>query len=124
MRDAAGAPVIARGPSSIHVSISNADQTAIAVAARTRVGVDIVSVEDHGQPFVREAFVGGELRSWAQLLGCDQHSPPVACVAFAAKEAAVKWLCVGLTAPLHSIVLKPCEASRGLHMTGLGADSA
>lgn len=119
LRDAAGAPVIARGLGPVHVSISHADRTAVAVAARTRVGVDIVSVEDHGRPFVREAFATGELRSWARLLGCDQRSPLVACVAFAAKEAALKWLRVGLKAPLHSVVLN--HGKRRATCTWLGS---
>ena len=94
LRSADGVPVVARTPAltrvPVHVSISHADGFAMAAASRVPVGIDLVTVEDHGRAFSDDAFDAGELAAWESWLG--EGGCLAACVAFAAREAAYKCL--------------------------------
>ncbi len=75
----------------------------------TRVGVDVVEVEDHGAAFRAEAFHPSERGAFSHALG-DVDSAVVDCVAFAAKEAALKVLGVGLREGLRQVCVEaPAE---------------
>ncbi len=105
-----GAPRLAlsRWPAGeLRTSISHADGLALAAASRERVGIDLVAVEDHGSPFAAEAFAPGELDRWRGSLGSSATADEAVAVAFAAKEAALKWMGAGLTVPLHRVVVLP-----------------
>ncbi len=91
----------------LHVSISHADGLAVATAAHVPIGVDLVTVQSSEASFAREAFVAGELAGWASWFGVAAEDPFAAAAAFAAKEAASKWLGVGLTVPLLEFRVEP-----------------
>ena len=99
--DAARAPIPAA-----HLSITHSAGVAVAAAAVTPVGVDLTPAEPCARSFDEEAFLDGELDAWQRLLGA---SPPARtrAAAFAAKEAALKWLGVGLRAALHDVRVTP-----------------
>jgi 4'-phosphopantetheinyl transferase len=73
-----------------------------------RLGLDLVQVEPLGEPFAREAFAEGELAAWQARLG-DPGAPSdrTVATAFAAKEAALKWLGCGLRLPLGAVSVAP-----------------
>ncbi len=110
----------AAGPcSALHLSITHADGLALAAAADAAIGVDLVTVEPLESSFAREAFVPGELAGWASWLGMAAEAPFPAAVAFAAKEAASKWLGVGLTVPLLGFRVEPVGCRRVDRVCGL-----
>lgn len=96
----------------VHVSITHADGLAAAAAATEPIGVDLVALEPLGEAFAEEAFSADELAAWERWLGDARGSPRAACVAFAAKEAASKWLATGLTVPLRAIAVAPAGSGR------------
>lgn len=91
----------------VYVSISHADGLAVAAAGWERVGIDLVTMESYGEAFIEEAFAPGELDAWSRWLGERSRSERVVCAAFAAKEAAVKYLGCGLSVPLRSVRVIP-----------------
>lgn len=116
-RDTLGAIHVARGalPSEgCFVSITHADGLAIAAASTERLGVDIITLEagstalceETGEPREHERFA-----RWLELnRSGDRVSPELApVVLFSAKEAALKWLGVGLHAGLREIELRPWD---------------
>ncbi len=111
VRDAgSGRPRLAlhgRPLAAVGVSISHADGWAAAAACRQPVGLDLVTVEPLGTAFAAEAFAAGELDRWRAWLGDAWGLPMATAAAFAAKEAALKWLGIGLTVPLRSLVVSP-----------------
>jgi len=93
------------------ISITHVDGVAIAGAATTRIGLDLVSVEDRAASFDVEAFAPGELAAWGRALG-ENHAPAaIRAIAFAAKEAALKWRGTGLRDGLQSVRVAPLEVS-------------
>jgi phosphopantetheinyl transferase len=120
---AAGRPYVVRardgGRLGVQVSISHADGLAVAAAARRPVGLDLVTIEPLGTPLVEDAFQPGEVLAWAKFLShCTlgeasgdgsrkTTSDFVICAAFAAKEAALKWIGCGLRVPLQSVLVTP-----------------
>ncbi len=94
----------------VEVSISHCGPLALAVAARERVGVDLVEVEEQSAAFVEEAFAGEEIDRWAAALGLERMDPRVVAHAFAGKEALLKWLGQGFGLPLRSVGTWPSAA--------------
>jgi phosphopantetheinyl transferase len=106
-------------PLPAHVSISHAAGIAAAAAAPAAVGIDVVALEPLDRAFCEEAFPAGELSAWERWLGArGLHAP---CLAFAAKEAAVKWLGTGLTVPLHGVRVTPAGRRKAARLGGLDA---
>lgn len=108
--ETAGQP-IAVDPSGIriqavHLSITHSQGVAIAAAATEPIGIDLAPVAEYTRSFEEAAFLDGELDCWDQVLG-GSKSEPVRAVGFAAKEAALKWLGVGLRAGLHEVRVSP-----------------
>lgn len=98
----AGRPVL-HPPSDIALSISHAGNWAVAGAARGEpLGLDFEHLPlEVSSAFANEAFSPGELEVWA-----SQTADAVP-VAWAAKEAALKWLGVGLRAALQRVRVTP-----------------
>ncbi|MCC6812324.1 MAG: 4'-phosphopantetheinyl transferase superfamily protein [Deltaproteobacteria bacterium] len=96
-----GAPIV-HGPAQASVSISHTDGFAIAIAGPAPAAIDLVKLEPLPESLCEEAFTSAERRAWA-LSG----EPLAMTVAFAAKEAALKWLRVGMGTPLHSVRVMP-----------------
>lgn len=99
--------VIRGGDVAPEVSISHADGLAVAAAFPHRVGVDIATIQGQDPSFVRETFGEVELASWSEWLDSPGESPITITTAFAAKEAALKWLGTGLALPLRAIEVVP-----------------
>ncbi len=89
------------------VSISHVDGVALAAASWQRIGLDLMTIEALGDAFIEEAFAPEELSKWANIYQRNQLGDAEICTAFAAKEAALKWLGCGLRVPLHSVVVTP-----------------
>jgi 4'-phosphopantetheinyl transferase len=94
----------AGAPLPIELSITHADGLALAAAAWTPLGVDLVRIEELSDAFVDEAFAPGELLAWSR---CVDGEAERVCTAFAAKEAALKWLGCGMRVPLTSVTVLP-----------------
>ena len=92
-----------------HVSISHADGLAIAAACFARVGIDLASLQTQSQSFIEDAFSPPELTQWAAWLRSDRTSALTVTTAFAAKEAALKWLGTGFALPLRAIEIVPVD---------------
>jgi phosphopantetheinyl transferase (holo-ACP synthase) len=90
----------------VHLSITHSDGVAIATAARAPIGIDLTPVELRPRPFDDEAFLDHELDDWLRLLGASAPER-LRSIAFAAKEAALKWLGTGLRAALHDVRVTP-----------------
>ncbi len=90
-----------------HVSISHADGVAIAAAAFDRVGIDLVTIQSQSPSFIDETFDWRELEGWATWLQSEPASALTVTTAFAAKEAALKWLGAGFGIPLRGIEVAP-----------------
>lgn len=114
-RDELGAIAVRRGslPSEgCFVSITHADGLAIAAAAGVRIGIDIVTLEatsnsfceETGEPDEHERFVRW-LRENPQSDSLSSDVAPM--VLFSAKEAALKWLGVGLHVGLRELEVRP-----------------
>lgn len=112
---AAGAPLPA------HVSITHAGGVAAALASAVRCGLDLVVVEPVERAFLEEAFAPEELAAWAALAGGPPGGPLAAACAFAAKEAAVKWLGTGLAAPLLAVSTRPAGPAAAARLGRLPA---
>jgi 4'-phosphopantetheinyl transferase EntD len=97
---------------SLHVSISHADGLAIAAAAYCRIGIDLATIQPQAQSFLDETFSPRELGQWAAWLQSDPNSPLTVTTAFAAKEAALKWLGTGFGMALRGIEVCPRETDR------------
>ncbi len=104
------------------VSITHAAGLAAAAAAGSPIGLDIVAIEPVERSFRDDAFLPGETEAWSAWLGSDDPSL-AACAAFAAKEAALKWLGTGLSIPLLALRATPC-GGRGPARHGAGIRSA
>ncbi|WP_028399953.1 4'-phosphopantetheinyl transferase superfamily protein [Ectobacillus panaciterrae] len=91
----------------VHLSITHADKKAYAVASRSRIGIDNVTIEPYSSAFVEEVFQIGELKAWADWLGVELSHPLAVCSGFAAKEAFLKWMGVGLRYSLPMVQLTP-----------------
>lgn len=114
--EATGPPRLALSggsPCQVRASISHADGLAVAAASREAVGVDLVAVEDHGRAFEVEAFAPGELEAWRGWLGAAGGHRDAVAIAFAAKEAALKWTGTGLTVPLQDVAVRPLRRRPG-----------
>lgn len=90
----------------IHLSITHTDKKAYAAASRTRIGIDNVTIEPYNDAFVQDVFQPEELQAWADWLRSDRKHPLAVCTGFAAKEAFLKWLGIGLrgTLPMTQII--------------------
>jgi len=106
-------PVSAKGARlPAQVSITHASGFAVAVAGASPLGVDLVEVEPIERAFRDEAFLPHELAAWEAFTGDRPGADRAACVAFAAKEAALKWLGTGLALPLLSVSAVPSGGRR------------
>lgn len=94
------------------VSITHASGLAVAIAGVEPLGVDLVALEPIERAFREEAFSSDELSAWEAFTGDPPGGDRAACVAFAAKEAAVKWLGTGLTVPLLGVRAIPAGPPR------------
>lgn len=114
--EATGPPRLALSggsPCEVRASISHADGLAVAAASREAVGVDLVAVEDHGPAFEEEAFAPGELEAWREWPGAAGARRDAVAIAFAAKEAALKWTGTGLAVPLRDVAVLPLQRRPG-----------
>lgn len=93
----------------VELSITHADGIALAAASDVPLGIDVVAYERFPDAFVDEAFAPGELDAWRGGAGGDDVA--TVCTAFAAKEAALKWLGCGMRVPLRSVVVTPAGAA-------------
>lgn len=128
----AGRPLVqVRGRrAAVALSISHEGGLALAAAASgdgARLGLDVVRIEPLGLPLRAEAFAAGEWARWARwlgsatdALGAPPTEPVVTAFAFAAKEAALKWLGLGLRASLHSLTVTPLCPGRPAGLPGAG----
>lgn len=120
VRGAGGGRPVAQDPRGrqlpVHLSITHASGLAAAAAAPCPLGLDLVVLEPLGGSFLEEAFVPGELERWARWSGAARDE--AACAAFAAKEAALKWLGTGLELPLHALRVEPAAAGRPARLGG------
>ena len=91
----------------IHVSITHADGKAYAVVSRKPIGIDNVTIETYGSSFRNAVFQEGELQGWADWLGVHEQDSLAVCTGFAAKEAFLKWMDVGLRHSLPMIRISP-----------------
>jgi 4'-phosphopantetheinyl transferase EntD len=109
-----GLPTVVTSASgaSLYVSISHADGLAIAAAAPRRIGIDLATIQPQAQSFLDETFSPRELGQWATWLKSDPNSPLTVTTAFAAKEAALKWLGTGFGMALRGIEVVPDAACR------------
>ena len=116
LRSADGVPVAAgvraRTSVPVHVSITHADGFAMAAASHAPVGIDLVTVENHGRAFRDDAFEIRELEAWRRWSGQDDVF--ASCVAFAAKEAAFKCLRGAAWAAVRPGPAHEAEAPEGL----------
>lgn len=105
----------------VAVSITHADGRAAAAVCPEPIGIDLVTIEPLEAPFAAEAFAAGELEAWASWLGLAPAGAldQAAAAAFAAKEAALKWLGTGLALPLQALRVTP--ACPPLPLWGSGA---
>ena len=99
--DRAGVPI-----PGVYLSITHSHGVAIAAAATAPIGIDLTPVEPRPRAFDEEAFLAHELESWQRLLGASPAERACS-LAFAAKEAALKWLGVGLRVGLHAVKVTP-----------------
>ena len=95
------------GARATDVSITHAQPFAMATAAETAVGFDLVNVEPFAAAFRREAFAVGELEGWAASLATYPEDDLVSSTAFAAKEAVLKLWGTGLRMPLLAVRVVP-----------------
>jgi 4'-phosphopantetheinyl transferase EntD len=103
----------------VYLSITHSNSVAIAAAATKPIGIDLAPVEPRARSFDEDAFLDGELDGWHQLLGAST-AERVRAVAFAAKEAALKWLGVGLRVGLHDIRVSPTALTSSSPSADLG----
>lgn len=103
--DGAGCPVVRVNgrPRATRVSISHTAGWAVAAAAETPLGLDLVEIEAFGTGFAEEAFTPEELAGASSCFADLNDGRAPICLAFAAKEAALKWLGVGMRVPLTSV---------------------
>src|SRR5262249_20882849 len=90
------------------LSITHAGGRALCAAGPPHLGLDLVLIEPLGEAFAREAFVPGELAAWRRWLREDRDA--AVAMAFAANEAALKWLGCGLRLPLHHLTVTPAAS--------------
>jgi 4'-phosphopantetheinyl transferase len=127
---AGGRPVVIGGDGArlaVHVSITHAGGLAAAVAGPSPLGLDLVSLEPLDEAFREEAFVEEELAGWAAwagLRGVAAGADAAACLAFAAKEAALKWLGTGLGLPLQAVRVAPAGPGAPARLGGVAALAA
>ena len=118
-----GQPIAAdtsgRRMTGIHLTITHSDGMAIAAAAMEPIGIDLAPVEMRTRAFEDDVFVEGELDGWRRVLGASAPAR-VQAVAFAAKEAALKWLGVGLRLSLHDIRVTPISWTGSSRCADLG----
>jgi len=103
----------------VYLSITHSGSVAIAAAATTPIGIDLAPVEPRARSFDEDAFLEGELDGWERLLGAST-AEHVRAVGFAAKEAALKWLGVGLRVGLHDIGVSPIALTNSSPNADLG----
>lgn len=111
----AGRPILSVD-AGIAVSISHSSGWAVAAAAHGGpLGVDLESRSlDVGPAFVAEAFAPGELEGWAHF------GTSALAVAWAAKEAMLKWSGVGLRAALQQVSVSPTQGGFTTNAPGVG----
>lgn len=100
--DDAGRPLVwvdgERSPTC--VSISHAGGIAIAAASDAPLGIDLIELEDLPSAMDEDVFAPGELTGFVSALSVPMDAR---CLAFAAKECALKWLGIGMAVPLRSV---------------------
>ena len=94
-----GAPLV-RGPSEGFVSISHVDGVVAAAASPAPVAVDLVKLEPMSDALRDEAFTKEEQAAWLSV------GEPFA-LAFAVKEAGLKWLRTGMGTAMHDLQVFP-----------------
>src|SRR5262249_41291117 len=88
----------------VEVSITHTAGVALAAASERRVGIDLVEDVALEPALLEEAFTAAEHTAWTRAIGDVRRA---ACLAFAAKEAALKWLGCGLRVPARSVWIEP-----------------
>jgi len=63
-------------------------------------------------------FQEGEWQGWVDWLGVHEHEPLAVCTGFAAKEAFLKWMGVGLRYSLPMIHISSNVQSKSVHPYG------
>lgn len=101
--DERGQPVVPGA----HLSITHAEGWAIAGASGARLGLDLVAVEELPDAMRDDAFAPGELETLARALEGSSDPRFALCLGFAVKEAALKWLGIGMAVPLPSVRVTP-----------------
>lgn len=84
------------------LSISHAGGYAIAAVGDAPVGIDLIELERLPAAMVDDTFAPGELLSLSRALA-SPDAILAHCLAFAAKECALKWLGVGMRVPLRAV---------------------
>lgn len=119
-----GRPIVTdragRTLSNIALSITHSEGVAIAAAASTPLGIDLVPIADRGPGFTAEAFAPGELEAWRK---CTPDEASAQSLAFGAKEAVLKWMGVGLRASLREVVVRPTRPGRRLKCPDLNSSA-
>lgn len=100
--DALGKPVVSAP--GVELSITHAGGWALAAAARAPLGVDLVEREPLPDALIEDALAPGELDAWRARIADEALARSLA---FAGKEAALKWLGVGMAIPLRQVRLTP-----------------
>lgn len=88
------------------LSISHAGDCAVAAVGEGDIGIDLIEEEDHGAAFRDEVFREGERARFTTAFP-KETAAAVDCIAFAAKEAALKALGVGFRRGLREIEICP-----------------
>lgn len=88
----------------VELSITHAGGWALAAAGRAPLGVDLVEIEPLPPGFDADVFAPEELHAWSPVI---ENSMMARCIAFGAKEAALKWLGIGMRVPLPSVWVLP-----------------
>ncbi len=86
-----------------HVSISHTAGWAIAVAGDVPLGIDLVALDDVPVGLGEDVFAPREREDLERVFAQSSDPRIPRCAAFGAKEAALKWLGVGMRIPLPSV---------------------
>lgn len=110
-----GRPIVRGAREPTHLSITHAGGWALAAVSDAPLGIDLVEHEALPVSMAEDVFTAQELPAWKRVVSDRALSW---CLAFAAKEAALKWLGVGMNVPLLSVWVVPRVLSRSPPFSG------